>query len=382
MQQKFLTVALSGMLFLAAAACGSDDGADVRTIGETGSAAGSAVASGSASGVASGSASGVAAPSDIEEVTEDGGYTYASDVNSHRRVTLDVCAVIAALDSDPVDFSTAATAYREGGSSPDGDAVRTLAGFATSDDREHGLREHFGSDAPLDDFVTAALDGTGVFDGEVAAVRAQGVEKGLQNQTMVAWMVHELNSALNKVRDGNIDPDEGAPHNWDEAWAFYHGAQPSCAPHATADKRAANFGTVAGDTDTATTNVEILTAMQDGQQALLDGDVDRAETAADEVMKQLVVTYSQAAIRYASLVPDDLAADDLEGARIHQAEGWAFWRVIEAYVAGQGADVDAVDAILNLSNEPGSGDGDDVRTALQPAWDALGITSDDIGVLS
>lgn len=369
---------LAGVLFLTAAACGSDDGADVRTLGETESAAGAG--SGSSSGVAVGSGA-TTTPSEVEQVDSDGGYTYVSDVNSHRLVTRDVCNVIAALDADPIDFTAAAKAYRDGGNSPDGDGVRTLAGFATSKDRNHGLNDHYNSLTPLDDFVTAALDGTGVFDGEVAAVRAQAVEKGLQNQTMVAWLFHELNSALAKVSEGDIDPADGAPHNWDEAWAFYHGAEPDCAPYATADKRAANFATTDGNTDTATTNLEILSAMQQGQQGLLDGDIDAAQTAADEILKQVVIIYSQAAVRYASLVADDLAARDTEAARIHQTEGWAFWRVIEPYVDAQGANTDAVNAILDLANEPGSGDGDDIRSALKPAWDALGITADDIGEL-
>ena len=39
----------------------------------------------------------------------------------------------------------------------------------------------------------------------------------------------------------------------------------------------------------------------------------------------------------------------------------------------------AINAILDIANEPGSGGGAEIRTALQPAWTALGITADDIG---
>ena len=78
----------------------------------------------------------------------------------------------------------------------------------------------------------------------------------------------------------------------------------------------------------------------------------------------------------------DLAEGDAETAKVHQAEGMAFWRVIEAYVAPVGADVDAVNAVLDLSEEPGAnGFGGEVRAALEPAWEALGISAADIGEL-
>ena len=75
--------------------------------------------------------------------------------------------------------------------------------------------------------------------------------------------------------------------------------------------------------------------------------------------------------------------DAAEGAVRNWDQGLAFWRVIEAYAAAQGADVDTVNSIFDLANESGvTGNGDTVRTALAPAWDAVGISSDDdIGVL-
>ncbi len=111
-------------------------------------------------------------------------------------------------------------------------------------------------------------------------------------------------------------------------------------------------------------------------------DLDGAAAAVDDVVRAVVITYSQAAIRYAALIEDDLAEGDDAAAEQHQAEGLAFWRVIEAYVAGEGADVDTVNAVFDLAADPGAnGFGDEVRAALQPAWDGLGISDQDIGVL-
>jgi hypothetical protein len=199
---------------------------------------------------------------------------------------------------------------------------------------------------------------------------------------MVAWVVHELVTAMTKAADGNFDIQEGAVHNWDEGWAFYHGVEPGCAPFATGNKRAGNFDTLGSDGETAVANENILAAMIEGRDALVDGNVPAAEIATAEVIKNVVVIYSQAAIRYASLIEGDLADGNDAKAKEHQAEGLAFFRVIEAVVAELDADIDAMNAIFDLANEPGAnGYGDDIRAALQPAWDALGITADDIGVL-
>ena len=111
-------------------------------------------------------------------------------------------------------------------------------------------------------------------------------------------------------------------------------------------------------------------------------DAAGAAEAAAEVTRNVVITYSQAAIRYGSLIEGDLAGDDAAKAKEHQAEGLAFWRVIEAYVAQQGADLDTINAVFDLANDPGAnGFGDEIRAALAPAWDALGISDTDIGTL-
>lgn len=315
-------------------------------------------------------------------VEADGGYTYASDVSAHRQVVHDICEINALLDETPIDFGAVSILYREGEHSvnPDG-SVRSIGDFASATDRAHGLAEYYGMPTPLDAFVTAALEGSGMFDGASDEVRRQGVQKGIQNQVMIAWVMHELNTALDKATEGDFDPASGAPHNWDEAWAFYHGAEPGCAPYATAESRAENFGTLTDD-DVSAANAAIREAMNAGREALLASEVAGAEEAAEAVRREIFVTYSQAVIRYATIAAEDVAAGDAEAASTHQAEGYAFWRVIEATAAAAGADADTVNAILGLDHEPAAnGGGEEVRVALQPAWDALGITPEDIGTL-
>ncbi|MBW3659653.1 MAG: FEA1-related lipoprotein, partial [Actinobacteria bacterium] len=315
-------------------ACGgSDDGATVRNIDGTGG--GSASASGSASGSSSGSGSASASGVASGESAPSGGlggYEPVSDVEAHAQVVNDVCAISDALpgDGEP-DYDAARAAYSEGGSSENSDgSARTLQGFATGDRDEplwNTAVDHFGDQTFLDDFVTEALDGTGTFAGESDAVRRQAITKGTQNHVLMMWAFHELDAAAAKLEAGETDPAEGAPHNVDEVWAFYHGASPDCAPYATASKRGEDFGT--GES----VNEALLAATEDMRDAAVDGDADAFRTAYDEWVGQSLVPYVQATIKYAVVVGEDLDGGDAEAARTHQAEGLAFWRVLAPYVA-------------------------------------------------
>ena len=144
---------------------------------------------------------------------------------------------------------------------------------------------------------------------------------------MVAYTIHELNSAIAKADAGNVDNDSGAPHNWDEGWAFFHGPDEdwSCSPAYVMKKRAADFGTTTNDVSNALTATE--TAMVDGLAALQAEAAAGYTAAADTVVKNLVITYSQAVLKYTSKM------DNNESGEKYQAEGYAFWKAIEALVA-------------------------------------------------
>lgn len=208
-------VAVVGAISLGATACGTDDGASVTNLAE-----GAESGSGSGSGSASGSASTPASDAEGGVAPQDGGYAYVSDVNAHRLVVEDICAINDLLPSDgtEIDFGAITALYEDGENSVNSDgSIRSLGGFASRDDRNPALQDFFGTTTPLDEFVTYALEGTGPFEGEADLVRRQGVQKGIQNATMVAWTIHEFNAALGKAGDGDLEPAGGAPHNWDEA---------------------------------------------------------------------------------------------------------------------------------------------------------------------
>ena len=391
-----LVLPIIAVFSLIAASCGDDDGGSVRDLDSSESSSGSGSGSGSASGSASGSSSAsavasasasasgsgsasmAAGGSTADATPADGGYAYASNIDSHRLVVEDICEINEIVGD--YKWSEIAEIYANGSNSVKSDgSVRTIGGFAAGEGKKHGVDTYYGTPTPLDDFVSAALNGTGVWAGESDAVRKQGVQKGIMNQVMIAWVVHELNAALAKAADGNFDAATGAPHNWDEAWAFYHGSAPGCGPFATANKRAKDFGTLGSDGETALANEGLLAAMIDGRDALLAGDEAGAISATNEAVKHVFITYAQATIKYAAKVYSDLEAGDTEAARVHQAEGWAFFRIIEPILGNNGIDTSVIDSILNMENEPGSGSVADIQAVLDPVITSFGITPAEFG---
>ena len=264
----------------------------------------------------------------------DGGYEYASNVDNHRMLVEDVCDIKELAEAH--DWDEIKDIYTNGKHAEKSDgSYRTLQGFADATGKQHGLDTFYGTDSPLDDYLMSALDGTGVFEGASDSVREQAVEKGVQNQIMVAYAIHELNAAINKAAAGNFGTDD-AQHAWDEGWAFYHGLDEyaSCSPYATGDKRAGNYATANAD-GTAVANAAILQAMNDGLAALQAQDADGYNAAANEVVRNVIIAYSQAILKYTYKM------DSTSDAAKYQAEGYAFWKTIEAYVA------DATDACYN-----------------------------------
>ena len=341
----------------------------------------------------------------------DAGYTYASNVDNHRSLMKDLCDIKAAASSDGgYDFATAKDIYMNGKNAEKSDGTfRTLYGFASAEGKNHGYDAYYNMTGSVNTHIMAAMDGTGDFDGTSDTVRYQGIAKLTVNMGMVAYTIHELNSAITKADAGNVDNDSGAPHNWDEGWAFFHGPDEDygCSPAKVMEKRAGDFGTTNAD-GVANTFAATEAAMVDGLAALQAGDAAGYTAAADTVVKNLIITYSQAVLKYTYKM------DSNDTAAKYQAEGYAFWKAIEAYSAdytnacvhddgsgnvtyvGNGDasacgenttfdghyGADKINEILNLQDSSQLGTSYDVTAHLEHVWAHYGITSDDIGTYS
>jgi low iron-inducible protein len=306
-----------------------------------------------------------------------GGYQPISDVGQHAKISLDLCDINALLDASPIDFAAAGAIYRDGRYSNEATGKRTL-GKAAAESRSLentlGRYERYLGASWLDAFVGAALNGTGPFAGEPEAVRRQGVQKGTRNQIVVAWAIHELDAALEKAAKASYTKAAGAPHNWDEVYAYYHGEKPECGPYATAEERGKEFGTG------SSVNQAILTAMNQGLKALLAKKSSDATKARNEVVRNLTITYLQSSIKYSAEVDAALAAGKADEARVWQAEGWAYFRVIEPLVAAVNTtSARTVAEIFDLKNKPAPGSGPKVAEALAKTYPVLGISPSQIG---
>tara|TARA_Y100001935_G_scaffold62460_1_gene52369 strand:- start:1227 stop:2342 length:1116 start_codon:yes stop_codon:yes gene_type:complete len=335
---------------------------------------------------------------------EDGGYEYATNVDSHRLLVDDVCDIKALVEE--FKWSEIETIYKDGVHSDKGSSMRTLQGFASAEGKKHPYDDYYNETGSIDKFIMSAIEGTGIFANASNSVREQAIEKGIQNVLMTAYVIHELNTAIDKETAGTAN----AVHNWDEGWAFFHGASPGCGPYATGGKRAGNFGT-------DNPSLAILEEMKAGRDLLNNDGITTEQDNVDAIVKNLVITYSQAAIRYASKMTSD---ETLAAAQTHQAEGMAFWMVIEPLVATytsgcynmdthQASYADAATCAAkedgNYTWIPNWGANDinskvydlsmdleqartdefdfkaNVEKHLQPVWDHFGITSTDIGTL-
>ena len=318
---------------------------------------------------------------DEEKVTARGvlgGYQPVSDVSQHARMSVDVCEINTLLDMRPIDFPAIGVIYRQGRHSTEANGMmRTFRQFASGlRSSEHLLSRYerqLGS-GWLHSFASAAIEGTGPFAGEPDLVRRQGVQKAVRDQVLVAWTFHELDAAVDKATADNFATDTGAPHNWDEARAYYHGEKPECAPYATAEERGMQFGTGSA------VNQGILAAMHRGLNALQARNASGAARARDEVVRYVTITYVQSAIKYAADLDAALAQGKTDDARIWQAEGWAYFRVIEPLVSevSPGA-ARAVTGVFDLGTKPVQGAGPKVAHALAEAYNPLKIRASEVG---
>ena len=366
-----LSLLLVTALMFSVACDGEDRPGEVKEISSSGSGSGSDSGSGSGSDSNSGTGG-----SSGEATAAFGGYTPASDVSSHAKVCLDVDEINNLLPKDAaIDYAAIKDIYQNGKHSvKSSGSVRTIGGFAQSERDEaiwNDYVSYYGDSTWLNTFVMSAIDGTGAFAGESDLVRRQGIQKGIMNQVMMAWTIHELVVAAEKSADGNVDPAKGAPHNWDEAWAFYHGDSPGDCPFATADKRGKDFGTG------STVNDTVLTYMNYGLAHISE---PRFQDVADQTFDVMLIPYIQATIKYALKIDSDIAGGDMDAARIHQAEGWAFYRVIEPILAkSDAASAKRIGSILDLSQSQPSAAGREITAILMSHLDAFNVSAEQIG---
>eukprot|EP00633_Aureoumbra_lagunensis_P003498 CAMPEP_0197301794 /NCGR_PEP_ID=MMETSP0890-20130614/50624_1 /TAXON_ID=44058 ORGANISM="Aureoumbra lagunensis, Strain CCMP1510" /NCGR_SAMPLE_ID=MMETSP0890 /ASSEMBLY_ACC=CAM_ASM_000533 /LENGTH=1198 /DNA_ID=CAMNT_0042781187 /DNA_START=143 /DNA_END=3739 /DNA_ORIENTATION=- len=350
-------------------------------------------------------------------------YAPVSDVTDHAMIDLDVADMSNALNA--VEWDSAWNAYDLGGNSEKGDAFRTLRGFSKDLSGEPTYDEfiayHDGDALYADKYVRAALwdrlsdDSTAKTSGDrpelwsdltLTDVMAQQLAlKGVQYQHTWIYSTHELYSSLSKCEAGNVDDNSGAPHAWDEGWAFYAGSLAGVdgktsgqLSYALADKRCGNFGTCVDDDplpawrtsdDGANSNVnaKLLRLYRAGQQAVRDlSRCDEARGYVDLIISQMSVSLIQGAIRYAWRSDPNGGGETVSSDGKTLAEFNAFAQAILPRIASCDAAAAAViatnAAIPSDLNNAVPGGFAAVKTAFESAYSCLAITCSDVGGLT
>ena len=158
-------------------------------------------------------------------------YIPVSDIISQLNLALDIRDIgrlLAVSDAhQPVEWTAVKSIYENGCNSQNRDgSLRNLADTAMNPEVlerfPHGV-EIMSDPSFLNAMVRDAIDGVGVGQGATDVIRARILSKAIL-AIVYGEVLEELNTARAKLRERQTGDENGAPHNVDEAWAFYVGA--------------------------------------------------------------------------------------------------------------------------------------------------------------
>lgn len=359
--------------------------------------------------------------------------TYASyvpytDIAPHAAIDLDMRAFSDRMQAE--DWDGAWEIYDQGGNSAKGDGFRTLRGFSKDLSGEPTYDEflaYHGNAKYADDYVravmwdrlsdnsTAKLDprpelfSTNTLSWDMAFQMAL---KAAQYQSTWMYSLHELYSALGKCEAGDVGP-EGAPHAWDEGWAFYVGSIPGetgspfgSLSYALPDMRCNAWNYCAddagrpawreaGDGANSDVNARMLRLYRAGLAAVRDETrCAEARTYVDKILVQMTFPLMQGAMRYAYRADPQGEGTALGTASLGHGKTWAelhaFTMAVLPRVASCAPEAAAVlernlvlpDVLDASTHDQLVPDGYvAVKEAFQASYACLGITCADVGSL-
>ena len=327
-----------------------------------------------------------------QEGTKLAGYTFESDVSEHANLDLDQQSIEKLTDE--AQWKQAEDIYRDGKNSKKSNSTRSLKGFSSEADNKLDGEGYFelykkyydGQPDYADQFVTAALQGTGDFKDKPDKFRAECANKGSQYQNVWMYVIHELEDAINDCTKGNLEDNDKSVKAWDEAWAFYAGSLEGengskdgegLMLYALAQKRCKDFDTCEKD-GVAKVNTQLLALFKSGRTKLNKKDCDDAIEDKNSIVQKMTIPVIQGALRYVVLAKDD------EDKELKQhGEGLAFSRAflpILDHCKSSAADK-LFDNFKPDANPAMKDSIDSVAEAIYEQLGCMGIKCDDIGSL-
>lgn len=316
-------------------------------------------------------------------------YTVTSDVHKEMNMAEDTAAIKAFIKL--ADFTGAEKIFKDGQEALPHTWKKLVDAPHPDSSYWAAAKAHYSTGTFISSFVEGALGGGG--DWKEVLAREEGVMKGIMNQSPVMLAFAHLEAAAKHSAAGSKADAHKAV---DTAVAFYVGSDRDSTPYATANKRAkdSEYATL-GAGGESKANLAFLKGCASAAAAIDKGE--SLDKVVETIKGQVMATYYQASIKYANSLDSDvgkMAAASrhlLDGTADaptaeHQAEGWAFWRVIEATVASTDPEGAAsVTAIYNLSNGITKATKPDMYCTVKNvamANLAPGLTAADVGVFA
>jgi len=314
------------------------------------------------------------------------GYEITSPVKDYLALSTDVCTIVDAMTDAPYDFKLATDIYTKGKASG-----KKLKEVATTPRPGEAFFEtykaFFGSEKWNDDYIAAALAGTGRFASINEEGRAEAVKKGIQSGLMLFYMVHELDAAYLTIKTkSNADnQNEGAGHNVDEAFAVWLGESPGCSLYSVGERRANEFGTRSGCGSPGNVNKAMVQEFLKLKGAARAKDQAAWEAAYNEVIRLQYIVHAQSSLKYAIVlnktIADGTSVDVMKG---DQVEGYSFYRAIAPLVKEASAPAStALEAAWDIAVAPKGGIKEQVEGAFNLTYPAKRVSAaDDISTYS
>jgi len=169
----------------------------------------------------------------LPEFFQAKGYYGVSNVDKQNDLPFDLQTIALQLETfsdrpPEVTYANILAIYEDGGFLPG----FSFAGFADGTDALNPVKsfnnifpeavEYFGSENFLDTYIRGAITGTGPFENSNDNVRSAAIISGIYS--LLNYFVNfELRFSQIKADDNNFGCPKGAPHNFDEAIAFFYG---------------------------------------------------------------------------------------------------------------------------------------------------------------
>ena len=253
------------------------------------------------------------------------GYTPTSNVISHSKIDIDIKMIDEYLQIS--DYNNSMLIYMNGHNSiKSSGKFRTLSGFSTSaknkmiSEEIYQLYSTYYNDTNYSDNFIHNIYNSNLED----IIKKELILKSIQYQNVWMYIIHELEDAINDCIKGDLTLNDGGPHAWDEAWAFYTGSlqnnnKKGYSVYSLSDKRCENFGTCSNSV-----NKNLINLYKAGNSKLQNMKCNDVIKIKNDIIKYMIIPLIQSLLKYIY----ESSLNNGIGKNKERAEGFIFSKTI------------------------------------------------------